>query len=62
MNAQGVGILPNDILACFDYLPNATIIKHGLDPANKEIPLEFRNTTTFASPGYTLPTAPVIEE
>jgi hypothetical protein len=34
-DAQGRGILPNDILACFDYLPNATLINMDLTPQTR---------------------------
>jgi hypothetical protein len=56
-DAAGMGVLPMDFLACFDYLDNSTLIKQGLDPANKEIPMEFRNTTA-TGPVVEFPTAP----
>jgi hypothetical protein len=35
---SGKGVLPNDVLACFDYLGNDTLIEQGLNPEDKEVP------------------------
>ena len=49
-----------DILACFDYLDNATLIKHGFDPGDKEVPLEEQTQPLELTP-YELPKAEVID-
>lgn len=60
-DAKGMGILPMDYLACFDYLDNATLIRNGFDPADKEVPLEQRDTPQGIQP-YELTTGPIAPE
>ena len=57
---SGRGVLPMDVLACFDYLDNATLIKQGLNPADKEVPLEKQTQPIELTP-YELPKAEVID-
>ena len=64
-DAKGMGILPMDYLACFDYLDNATLIRNGFDPADKEVSLEERDTPPQDIQSYeptTGPIAPVAPE
>jgi hypothetical protein len=47
-NVAEQNVNPMDILACVNYLDNATLIKHGFDPREKEPPLR---STDEPSPG-----------
>ena len=59
-DARGLGVLPTDFLACFDYLDNAALIKHGFNPEDKEVPLEEQTQPLDLTP-YELPKAEVID-
>jgi hypothetical protein len=49
--ANTKNVLPMDILACADWFDNATSIRFGLDPADKD-PIDEENIIAKPYPGY----------